>query len=98
MVKASHIATSKFKREKNGNPTICFKEERDEITVNIFNDYDNQHGGYILQRKLVKEFSHTDINSLRGLYRNLLEPSILWIYNHKMDSLVESLMIKFSDI
>lgn len=37
----------------------CFKEERDEIIVNRFNDYDNQHRNYFLERKIDKGLSHT---------------------------------------
>lgn len=44
----SHMATFKLKREENNNPTICFKDKREDITVDTFNDYDSQHGGYSL--------------------------------------------------
>lgn len=48
----SQIAASKFKREENDNLTICFKEERDEITLSRVNDYDSQHRDYFFERKI----------------------------------------------
>lgn len=54
LAKANHIATSKFKREENDNPTLSFEEERDEIIVKRFNDYDSQHRDDFLDRKIDK--------------------------------------------
>lgn len=57
LAKANHIATPKFKKEENDNPTLSFEEERDEIIVKRFNDYDSQHRDYFLDR-------NTDKNSV----------------------------------
>lgn len=68
----SHMATFKLKREEYNNPTIGFKDKREDITMNRFSDYDSQHRGYSLERKTDKVVSHTILSLLRGLWLKLL--------------------------
>lgn len=77
LAKESHIAITKFKREENDSLTICTKENRGEIIVNRVNDDDSQHRDYFLERKINRRLGGTVINSLRGLYKNLIETSTL---------------------